>query len=293
MTFKEALSTTQTDIDTYLQNLMSKQTGIPEPLHSAMTYGLLTPGKRLRPFLLRYSAQLFDVPWEQCRPLAAALEMVHAYSLIHDDMPAMDNSPLRRGQPTVHCKFDEATALLAGNSLFTYAIEHMAVQPMHGDVKLNLISMLCKASGAAGMMGGQMLDMGEKSPQNTTLEDITHLQALKTGQLLSYACLCASLLGHANQDQEKALHLYAQNIGLAFQITDDLLDVCGEQAVVGKPLRVDLNQHKVTFVSLLGESEARSKAQGLIEDGITNLERTFGEIGYLKDLALYILSRNS
>lgn len=288
-TLKQALEENRLSINGYLEKVMATNPNVPQRLWEAMAYGLLTPGKRVRPFLVRESARLFDLEWSVVQPIAAAIEMVHAYSLIHDDMPCMDDSPMRHGRASVHVAFDQATALLAGNSLLTMAFEHLMAQPFEDHTKVQLVTQLCDASGAQGMMGGQQLDMMQGAL--VPLDEITRMQSLKTGCLLEFSCVAPALVAQANPQQLQTLKTFAHKLGLAYQITDDLLDLYGEQAVVGKPLRVDGDNSKATFVSVLGETVARQKARDLIDEAISILQSTFKDTSHLGELAAYVLGR--
>ncbi len=260
----------------------------------AMRYGALGGGKRLRPFLVVQSAALFDVPRQQALHAAAALEMVHCYSLIHDDLPAMDDSDLRRGRPTVHREFDDATAVLAGDGLLTEAFAVLADPRTHPDaaVRVELVAALAAASGSAGMVGGQMIDL---SPERSglDLDGITHLQRLKTGALITFACEAGAILGRAPADARAALAAYAGELGLAFQIVDDLLDAAGSAEELGKPTGQDAALGKATFVGQLGLDGARVKAEALIETARTRLD-LFGEkADFLRETATFVLQRRS
>ncbi len=234
-----------------------------QPVIHAMRYAL-KGGKRLRGFLVLESARLFGIPAAQSIPAAAAVEALHAYSLIHDDLPAMDNDDLRRGLPTVHRKWDEATAILAGDALQTLAFE-LLTDPALGpaDIRIALIQNLAKASGAEGMVLGQALDMAAESAPGLTLQDITTLQAGKTGALIRFAAEAGAIL--AQKDPAPLRH-YATALGLAFQIADDILDVTGDPAKTGKRLNKDASAGKATFVSLLGLEPARARAKSLIQE---------------------------
>ncbi len=268
---------------------------LPErPLYAAMRYGTLNGGKRLRPFLLINSAKLFNVaPSRACRA-AAALEMVHCYSLIHDDLPSMDDSETRRGKPTVHVAFDEATALLAGDALLTLAFEILSDSDTHEDprVRCELVSCLAKAIGPNGMVGGQMLDLvGEH--KEFDLGAIGRLQRMKTGKLMAFACEAGAILGKASEPQRRALANYAYDLGLAFQVTDDILDVEADPAQTGKPANQDEKAGKSTFVSALGKEEARQRAQMLVDQAVSHLKIFENRADTLKELAQYVLRRRA
>ncbi len=261
-------------------------------LVEAMRYSAISNGKKLRPFLLIKSAALFDIPRSASLRLAAALEMVHIYSLIHDDLPCMDNDDLRHGQPSCHKKFDETTALLAGDALLTRAFDVIADEKTCTDAVLRcqLIMELARAAGATGMMGGQMLDM-MAADLEMDLVEVTRLQQMKTGRLISFACEAGAILGKASFSDRQILKDYAKDIGLAFQITDDLLDVEGTVEEMGKSVRKDVDSSKATFVSFVGVDEAKKRAQSLIEHAVACLT-PFGEkADSLRLLAKFIISR--
>lgn len=262
----------------------------------AMNYALTNGGKRLRPFLLCECAALFDINYETSFPAAASLEMLHTYSLIHDDLPAMDNDDLRRGKPTCHKKYDEATAILAGDGLLTYAFEVLSnaleIKPAQ---RLALIQLLSSAAGAfGGMVAGQTLDMYAVSVGNKKEDEkiITRLEEMKTGRLLRYACEAGAVLGQADENQRKILVDYSRKIGQAFQIADDILDIEGNPALVGKTLHKDNKQNKFTFVSYYGVEPARALAKKLIEDAIKQISIFGNKADKLIALAQYIIERN-
>jgi farnesyl diphosphate synthase len=263
-------------------------------LFEAMRYSSLTGGKRLRAFMVLNSARLFGVDMRRAGRVAAALEMLHSYSLVHDDLPAMDDSDLRRGQPSTHKKFDEATAILAGDALLTQAFEILADNETHDDprVRIELVSKLAIASGPSGMVGGQMLDLiGEN--QKFDLGTISRLQRKKTGALISFACESGAILGKAGEPQRRALANYAHDLGLAFQVTDDILDVEGQTAETGKPTGQDAAAGKATFVSTMGLDQARNHAEMLVKQACVHLNIFDGRADVLKDLALYVLRRRT
>ncbi len=220
--------------------------------------------------------------------------MVHSYSLVHDDLPAMDDDELRRGKPTCHIKFDEATAILAGDALLTYAFEILGHPDTHpdGGVRAALVVALAKAAGPHGMVGGQMLDLMAEE-RNLDMEQITRLQRLKTGMLIAVACEAGAILGRAQEAARHALAAYAHDLGLAFQIADDLLDVEGDTEVVGKKTGKDAEAGKETFVSLLGVGRARDQARMLIDQAIAHLDPFEARADTLRDLARYVIDRNS
>ena len=260
----------------------------------AMRYAALSDGKRLRPFLVLESAALFDVDEAEAMSAAVAVEMVHCYSLIHDDLPAMDDSDLRRGRPTVHKAFDEATAILAGDGLLTEAFGVLTLKDGRQDpaVRSELVSALATAAGAAGMVGGQMIDI---SPERNSLDlaGITDLQRLKTGALITFSCEAGAILGRAEAAQRERLQSYARAIGLAFQIADDLLDALSSPEELGKPTGRDAAMEKATFVGQLGIEGARERADALVQEAAGSLD-IFGEkADLLRDTARFIVERRS
>lgn len=245
-----------------LDQLIPPAQGPEADLMRAMRHSALANGKRMRPFYVIETGMMFDAPEKSLLRAAAALECVHCYSLVHDDLPCMDDDDFRRGQPTVHKAFDEATAVLAGDALLTLAFKILANAETHkdGHVRLKLIERLADASGAQGMVGGQMIDMLEtESPRD--LNTITRMQRLKTGALISYSVEAGAIIGGASDAEKNALHGFAHDLGLAYQISDDLLDALGNEAEVGKPLRTDEEAGKANFVTLLGIEQAQERVR--------------------------------
>jgi farnesyl diphosphate synthase len=245
----------------------------PTRLIEAMRYASLNGGKRFRPFLVVESASLFDVPRGNALMAGAALECVHCYSLVHDDLPAMDNDDLRRGQPTAHKAFDEATAILAGDGLLTFAFDILSRRETHADasVRVELVMALARASGIGGMAGGQMLDLAaegrfvqSRAAQSFSEQDVRMLQGMKTGALLRFACQAGGILAAATPAQREALERYGSAVGQAFQIADDLLDLEGDPALVGKQTGKDAAAGKATMVSVLGVPAARARLTELV-----------------------------
>jgi farnesyl diphosphate synthase len=271
------------------------QSDFPEKkLFDAMRYGALGGGKRLRPFLVLNSARIFGVDDDCALRAAAAVECVHCYSLIHDDLPAMDDADLRRGQPTVHKKYDEATAVLAGDALLTLAFEILADPRTHEDpqVRCRLVTALAKASGVHGMVGGQMLDL---IAETTALDigAVTRLQRLKTGELIAFSVEAGAILGKTSTQHHNALRAYAHDLGLAFQVIDDLLDAEGTEAETGKSVGRDIKAGKATFVTALGAARARSQAKLLSEQAIQHLGVFGGRARQLEDVARFVVDRKS
>ena len=265
----------------------------PERLMAAMRHGVLNGGKRLRPFLVLESAALFSADNDAALRVAAALECVHCYSLIHDDLPAMDDDDLRRGQPTVHKAFDEATAILAGDALLTLAFDIIADEAtaLPTERRAALVLALARAAGAGGMVGGQMLDL-EAERKRPDEAGIITLQAMKTGALISCAVEMGAILGRVAPEGRTGLRGYARDIGLAFQISDDLLDVEGDEEKAGKKLRKDQGAGKETFVSLLGVDRARGQARMLVDQAIDHLRGYGQEADLLRSIARYVLERD-
>jgi farnesyl diphosphate synthase len=263
----------------------------------AMRYSSLGGGKRLRAFFVLAGATLFKVGALPALRTASAIEFVHAYSLIHDDLPAMDDDDLRRGKPSCHKQFDEATAILAGDALQALAFEVLAHEDTHGDasVRAHLVADLAKASGAHGMVGGQMLDLlAEKAgAEELSIGTITRLQRLKTGALISFSCTAGAILGKASEAMRTHLSAYAHDLGLAFQIVDDLLDVEGDAAVLGKAVNKDAAAGKATFVSILGVERARAQAGLLARQAAAHLEPFGNAADLLRQAANFVVARRA
>lgn len=269
--------------------------GDPESrLIEAMRHGTLGGGKRVRPFLVLSSSRICGVDERCALRVACAVEMVHCYSLIHDDLPAMDDDDMRRGRPTVHKAFDEATAILAGDALLTKAFEVLADPASHADpvVRADLVLTMSKAIGAEGMVGGQMLDLLAES-RDLTMAEVTRLQRMKTGELIAFSCEAGAILGKVSNAARHALRAYAHDLGLAFQIADDLLDVEGDVAVVGKATAKDAGRGKATFVSLMGVERARAQARILADQAIQHLDIFPESADPLRELAHYVVDRKS
>ena len=261
----------------------------------AMRYSSLGGGKRLRAFFVLAGASLFKVGAIPALRTASAIEFVHAYSLIHDDLPAMDDDDLRRGKPSCHKQFDEATAILAGDALQALAFEVLAHEATHGDpaVRATLVSELAKAAGAHGMVGGQMLDLLAETQSEMSIGAITRLQRLKTGALISFSCAAGAILGKAAEPSRVALAAYAHDLGLAFQIVDDLLDVEGDALELGKTTNKDAAAGKATFVSILGLERARAQASLLAQQAAAHLEPFGTTAELLKQAANFVVTRRA
>jgi farnesyl diphosphate synthase len=278
--FLARLDAVAADIEVLLDRLLAAapvdgELSRPARLLEAMRYASLNGGKRFRPFLVVESSGLFAVPRSNALMAGAALECVHCYSLVHDDLPAMDNDELRRGQPTAHKAFDEATAILAGDGLLTFAFDILSRPQTHADpsVRVELVMALARASGIGGMAGGQMLDLAAEGRfvQNRPVpplseQDVQTLQAMKTGALLRFACQAGGILAAAAPPQRAALERYGTAVGQAFQIADDLLDLEGDPALVGKSTGKDAAAGKATMVSVLGVAAAKTRLKALVAE---------------------------
>lgn len=260
----------------------------------AMRYSALAGGKRLRPFLTVESAKLFGVNPDVAMLTAAAIEFVHTYSLVHDDLPAMDNDDFRRGKPSCHKQFGEAAAILAGDALLTYAFEVLSHPSVHADpnVRCELIRSLARASGVRGMVGGQMMDL-DAEHQDMTADEVIRLQRLKTGELFAVSCEVGAVLGKAPEAMRARLARYAHDMGLAFQITDDLLDEEGTRTQTGKGVKKDKAAGKATLISVLGIERAREQSQTLAKQAIEHLSAFDNRADSLRALASYVVTRKA
>ncbi len=294
MPFPEALAQAAALTDAALGRLLVVPSDLEGRVVEAMRYSALAPGKRLRPFLVLAGAHLFGVARGCALQAAAAIEMVHAYSLVHDDLPAMDDSDLRRGRPTCHKEFDEATAVLAGDGLLTAAFGVLAHPDTHADsaVRCELVATLAAAAGAVGMVGGQMIDLIAEH-RRLDIGAITRLQRMKTGALIAFSCEAGAILAKAPAEPRSALRGYAHDLGLAFQIADDLLDVDGSAAETGKPVGADAAAGKATFVSILGVERARAQAELLIGQAVAHLDLFGGRAELLREAARFVISRRT
>jgi farnesyl diphosphate synthase len=298
--FPSRLAAIAAQIEALLDDLLGRapangEAARPARLLDAMRYATLSGGKRLRPFLVVETAGLFGIEQSAALMTAAAIECVHGYSLIHDDLPAMDDDALRRGRPTVHKAFDEATAILAGDALLTFAFDLLARPQTHPDpaVRIALVAELARAAGLGGMAGGQLLDLAAEGRFGATPapreEEILVLEAMKTGALLRAACRAGALLGHAPPTAREALDRYGCALGQAFQIADDLLDVEGEAVTVGKATHKDAAAGKATLVGILGPDGARARLGALVADAEAALS-VFGEAAAMLRAAAHFVA---
>ncbi len=289
-----AMAETANKVNAVLQALIPRTDTPENRLYEAMRYSSMAGGKRLRPFLVVQGAALFNVAESCALRAAAAVEMVHTYSLIHDDLPAMDNADLRRGKPTCHKQYDEATAVLAGDSLLTLAFGVLSDAKTHGDpqVRCDLVAALAHAAGALGMCGGQQFDLMAEKMQ-LDIGAITRLQRLKTGELIAWSCEAGAILGKQPIEIRHRLQAYAHDLGLAFQIADDLLDAEGTEEQVGKSVGRDAQAGKATFVSILGIERARAQASLLADQAARHLD-LFGEkAALLREVARFVVERRA
>ncbi|SEJ62585.1 farnesyl diphosphate synthase [Sphingomonas sp. OV641] len=288
-----ALADTAREIDARFDALLTVPDDPRADLYRAMRHAAIDGGKRLRPLLVFATARLFNCDMDCAGRVAIALEAIHVYSLIHDDLPAMDDDDLRRGRPTVHKAFGEATAILAGDCLHALAFEVLADPATHADpfVRAELVLDLARAAGPSGMAGGQMMDL-EAERASFDLTTVTRLQAMKTGALIMAAVEAGAILGRLPPEGRTHLRGYARDIGLAFQIVDDLLDVEGDEALAGKKLRKDAGAGKETFVSLLGVEPARERCRLLVDQAIAHLRHYGPEADLLRDIARFVLQRD-
>ncbi len=296
---ESAAGATETALDALLAPAaLEGEISRPARLLEAMRYATLGGGKRLRPFLVIESARLFGVAGDGPLRTACALEMIHCYSLVHDDLPAMDDDDLRRGRPTAHKAFDEATAILAGDGLLTYAFDLLADPATHADaaIRAALVLALARAAGLGGMVGGQALDLAAETAGRPLAQDeILTLQAMKTGALLRFAVDAGVILGKADAAQARALSRYGSALGAAFQVADDILDAAGDTAALGKRAGKDAERGKATLVGLLGLDAARARRDALVEQAIAALDETGlgAATGTLKEAARFVAWRNN
>ena len=289
----DAMADIARDVDRSFDQLLALPDDPRRRLYEAMRHAAIGGGKRLRPLLVMASSSLFHVDRQAALRVATAIECIHVYSLIHDDMPCMDDDDMRHGKPSVHKAFDEATAVLAGDSLHALAFELLADSATHHDpfVRIELSQELARASGPQGMAGGQMMDLVAET-QTFDLATITKLQQLKTGALISFCVEAGAILGRLPHEGRAPLRAYARDIGLAFQIADDILDVEGNAEAMGKAVGKDEAAGKATFLSLLGLERARAQANLLVEQAVSHLHNFGHEADLLRAIARYVVERD-
>ena len=291
--FADVLGETAESVDEVMRRLLPDPDGPEARLLEAMAYSTLAGGKRLRPFLVAASADMFGVARSSSLRVGAAVEMIHTYSLVHDDLPCMDDDDVRRGKPSLHVAFDEATAILAGDALQARAFEVLASTETHPNpaVCCELVRSLAGACGCHGMVGGQMIDL-EAEHETLNASEITRLQQLKTGALIAFCCEAGAILGKGAMTLRQALHQFAHDLGLAFQITDDLLDAEGDGKTLGKRVRKDSGLGKATLVSVLGPERARTQAEMLARQASAHLD-PFGEkADIMRGAADFVINRD-
>ncbi len=289
-----AMAETAAAVDEIVRRELPEPEGPAARLYEAMRYGVLGGGKRLRAFLVRTGAGLVGADDRGALRVAAAVEMIHAYSLLHDDLPAMDDDDMRRGKPSCHIAFDEATAILAGDALLTGAFEVLAKEATHNSaaIRVELVRTLAEASGGEGMVGGQMIDLSAQH-EAVDFDLIALLERMKTGALFAFSCEAGAILGDCPGSVRDLLRAYGYEIGLAFQIVDDLLDVTGEEAVLGKKVGKDAEAGKATFVAALGVDGARREARSLVDRAVARLDGFGREAEPLRAFGAYVLQRRS
>lgn len=289
----EALADVAEAVDRFFDQRLVVPGDPRDKLYLAMRHAAIGGGKRLRPLLVRAAADIFRVDRNLSLTVGAAVEAMHVYSLIHDDLPCMDDDDLRRGKPTVHKAYDEATAVLAGDSLHALAFEWLAHPDAHPDpfVRAELLLELSRAAGPAGMAGGQMMDLAAESA-NFDLATVSRLQQLKTGALIAFSVEAGAILGRIPPEGRRALVAYARDIGLAFQIADDIMDVEGDEALAGKALHKDEAAGKETFVTLMGLERAKAQADLLMHQAVAHLGSFGEEADLLRAIARYVVERD-
>lgn len=292
---KTYLSTCQARVESALKQRLPSENILPLRLHESMRYSVLNGGKRMRPMLTYATGKVLGLSHDELDAIACAVECIHVYSLIHDDLPAMDDDDLRRGKPTCHKAFDEATAILAGDGLQTFAFEllaHDLTITASAEKRLEMITCLAKASGSQGMVGGQAIDL-ESVGKMLTLPELENMHIHKTGALIRASVVLATLAGkNVDAETAKKLDNYAKCIGLSFQVKDDILDEESDTATLGKTQGKDKNNNKPTYPALLGLAGAKEKAQYLHEKALENLAHFGDEANLLRELSLYIIQRD-
>lgn len=294
MAFKEELKTKSIYIEEVLNKYMPKEEGYQETIFKAMNYSLKAGGKRLRPILTLEAAKIVGGDQKNAIPFCVAIEMIHTYSLIHDDLPALDNDDLRRGKPTNHKVFGAAMATLAGDALLNYAFEIMLKESIDTDnpnLKLKAIYEIARGAGIYGMIGGQVVDV-ESENKSIEMEKLNFIHRNKTAAMIVGCMRAGATVAGATEEDLEYITKYAKNIGLAFQIVDDILDIVGDEKILGKPIGSDIENHKSTYPALVGLDKSREIAKNLIEEAKDSISKLSGDSTFLKDLADYIISRD-
>ncbi len=296
MEFKHLLDFYTDIIEKELRKLFDRGGCLQKVVYDAMEYSLLAGGKRIRPILTLATSEMLGGNLENAIPSAVAVECIHTYSLIHDDLPCMDNDDLRRGVPTCHKKFGEATALLAGDGLLTFAFEHISDFSKYKDcspeIVLRIINEVARAAGCLGMIGGQVVDLESEGKGDVDEKTLTYMHNRKTGALIKVSVVSGAIAAGATDEQIEALVKFADNIGLAFQVQDDILDFTGDEKTLGKPIGSDKENEKTTYVTLLGVEKAKTKARELTEEAIVALDIFGDKAEFLKEMADYLMTRN-
>lgn len=294
MAFKEDLKTKSAYIEDLLKQYMPKEEGYQKTIFEAMNYSLSSGGKRLRPILTLESAKIIGGDVKEVIPFCVAIEMIHTYSLIHDDLPAMDNDDFRRGKPTNHKVFGDGMATLAGDALLNYAFEIMLKESLgkeNADIRLKAIYEIARGAGIYGMIGGQVVDI-ESENKSIEKEKLDFIHMNKTAAMIIGCMRAGAIMGNACEEDLQNITKYAKNIGLAFQIVDDILDIVGDEKALGKPVGSDIENHKSTYPSLLGLEKSRCIARQLIEEGKSSIKDLPSEKDFLNQLGDYIISRD-
>lgn len=296
MDFAEKIKYYQDMINKQLAEVFDEKDCLQKSVYDAMNYSVQAGGKRIRPVLALAVCDMLDGDINDAMRIAVSIECIHTYSLIHDDLPCMDNDDLRRGMPTCHKKFGEATALLAGDGLLTFAFENLAdlkgYKNCSPEAVLNVISEIAKSAGCAGMIGGQVVDLENEGNPNITEEILTYMHNRKTGALIRTSVIAPAIAAGADDIQKKALAQFADALGLAFQIQDDILDCIGDEKTLGKPIGSDAENNKTTYVTLLGLNTAMEKSKNLTDQAVSSLKIFGDKAEFLKELADYLVTRN-
>lgn len=294
MEFKNWLDEKVNIIDEYLENIIVSKNNPQNIIYEAMNYSLLSGGKRLRPVLLASAYELFKEDITKCLPFACAMEMIHAYSLIHDDLPSMDNDDYRRGKLSNHKKFGEATAILTGDALLNKAFEIGLEAALNSTIEvqnsLQALKIIAESSGTEGMIGGQVIDIGGEI---NSIEELKHMYSLKTGAIIKSSIMAGAILGGATSEELNYLKTYAENLGIAFQISDDILDVTGTQEKLGKAIGSDAANNKITYLKFKSIEESKKDVELFTEEAIKNLAIFKNRAKHLSSLAKYLTNRDN